>query len=86
MDKFIKFIYRGHITIPEIEEMQTKNTGSIKVVRFKEVVTVHYLISWSYAYRRARGGANTWIADRLRFNRRVETLRRLLHGGCSIQV
>jgi hypothetical protein len=64
--------------------MQTPSTRDIRVVTFSERVTIHPLVTWSFAYRQARGGAQHWVADRIRFQKRVEELEKKLNGG-SIQ-
>ena len=66
--------YRG-----ERRKNNNKKKKKKKQVRFNEKVTIHYLYSWQFAYNQAR--KSTWreiIADRMRFQRRIQTVGELL--------
>ncbi|KAG8433995.1 hypothetical protein GDO86_012378 [Hymenochirus boettgeri] len=47
-------------------------SGSLKKVQFSPTVTVHPMVVWSYAYRKARKGPwEEYARDRCRFQRRI---------------
>lgn len=49
-----------------------------KKVTFNDYVKVQYIIAWDFAYRKSRGGALEWVADKMRFQRRALNLEQIL--------
>ncbi|KAM9299412.1 uncharacterized protein PAF06_016477 [Gastrophryne carolinensis] len=57
------------------EELTDPENASVKKVRFSSNVTVHHMITWSYAYRTARKGPwEEYARDSCRFQKRVSEI------------
>lgn len=61
-------------------QAQDARDTRVKRVTFSDKIIIHPIIHWNFAYRKARGGALSWVADRHRFNKRIRDLQKKING------
>ena len=74
----------------ECDDIGRKESPRVKRVSFKvdsELVIVHPIVAWDYAYRAARKGPwEQYARDRLHFSRRIETVASILEPCLAKQL